>query len=101
MAAGCPFPDERAVGRQKEKHIMRNQSLSRLLRIGLPLLVLAAALGLPTPAASCPSCFSESATAYSYCQHNPGGYYAGCNFQLQCGVGTSSANEIYREYCLL
>jgi hypothetical protein len=78
-----------------------NQPLSRLLRIGLPFLILAAALGLPTPAASCPTCFSESATAYSYCQHNPGGYYNGCNFQLQCGVGTSSANEIYREYCLL
>lgn len=78
------------------------QPLSRLLRIGLPVLILAAALGLPTPAASCPTCFSESATAYSYCQHNPGGYYEGCNFQLQCGgFSTSSANEIYREYCLL
>ena len=80
---------------------MRNQSLSRLFRIALPLLILAAAIGLPTPAASCPSCFSESATAYTYCQRNPGGYYDGCNFGLECGVGTSSANEIYREYCLL
>ncbi len=80
---------------------MRKVWSSRLFRIGLPLMILAAAIGLPRPATSCPTCFSESATAYSYCQHNPGGYYNGCNFQLQCGVGTWSANEIYREYCLL
>jgi hypothetical protein len=79
------------------------QTLSRrLVRLGLPVLILAAAVGFPRTAASCPSCFSESATAYTYCRNNPGGYYEGCNFQLQCGgFSTSSANEIYREYCLL
>lgn len=49
---------------------------------------------------ACPTCFSESATAYVYCR-DVGGYYNGCNFQIPCGVGTQSANQIYHDNCLL
>jgi hypothetical protein len=51
-------------------------------------------------ASACPTCFSESATAYTYCHNNPGGTYAGCNFTHVCHAG-ESANSIYREECLL
>lgn len=49
---------------------------------------------------ACQTCFSESATAYTYCHNNPGGTYVGCNFTHFCHGG-ESANSIYREECLL
>lgn len=48
---------------------------------------------------ACPSCFSESATAYVYCR-DVGGVYTGCNFSHECHAG-DTANSIYREECLL
>jgi hypothetical protein len=81
------------------------RAVARLVRLGLPLAALAAAIGGgASPAASCPTCFVESATAYTYCHKNPTGTYHGCNVQLsqvQCGQDTSSANAIYRAYCQL
>lgn len=50
--------------------------------------------------AACPTCFSESATAYNYCHNNPGGTYVGCNFSHEC-LATDTANSIYRQECLL
>ena len=49
---------------------------------------------------ACPTCFSESATAYTYCHNNPGGTYVGCNFTHECQPG-DTANSIYRQECLL
>lgn len=49
---------------------------------------------------ACPTCFSESATAYTYCHSHPGGTYVGCNFTHECLAG-DTANSIYRDECLL
>lgn len=49
---------------------------------------------------ACPTCFSESATAYTFCHNNPGGTYFGCNFMHECQPG-DTANSIYRSECLL
>lgn len=49
---------------------------------------------------ACQTCFSESATAYTYCHNNPGGTYVGCNFTHECQPG-DTANSIYRLECLL
>jgi hypothetical protein len=51
-------------------------------------------------ASACDTCFHESATAYSYCQANPGGTYVGCNFTHECS-STDTANSIYRQECQL
>jgi hypothetical protein len=79
-----------------------NRTVARLFRLGLPLVALAAAMGGgASPAASCPTCLAETATAFNYCRNNPTGTYHGCNSQLDivsC-VGVHSANQIYYEYC--
>jgi len=56
---------------------------------------------IPKTAGACATCFSESATAYWYCQSHPvGTWYHGCNFSVRCGSGTYSANEIYTDNCV-
>jgi hypothetical protein len=93
-----------AEARLKKEKLMR-KTWTRTVRLGLPLVALAAAVcGGASPVASCPTCLAESATAYTYCHNNPTGTYHGCNAGLSdvtCGQDTSSGNAIYRAYCLL
>jgi hypothetical protein len=72
-----------------------------LFRSGLILAICAAAVGWASPAASCPTCFTESGTAYNFCYFHPGEDYYGCNFVVHCGDNTSSATQIYRNNCQL
>jgi hypothetical protein len=77
----------------------------------LTALLLVVALGtvfsdLGTPkAAACPSCFTESGTAYVYCRdhYDPNDpdtwHYFGCNFTYVCPA--SSATQVYRSECQL
>lgn len=51
-------------------------------------------------ASACDTCFHESATAYSYCQANPGGTYVGCNFTHECSPN-DTATSIYHLECQL
>lgn len=69
-----------------------------LLVAGLVIVNLGAG-GNKAKASACPTCFSESATAYTYCRDH-GGTYVGCNFTHECAPG-DTANSIYRLECQL
>ena len=84
---------------------MVNPSVLRIMRKVLVLAFMCAGLLLlphnTRKAAACDSCWNESRAVYTYCSHNPDGYFDGCEFNAYCSDmdWQLGASHLYTETC--